>query len=88
MRRMRKVIREWVGPRCSKPGSSISMSGMTEAKRRREMLVSTFRCLPAALPVRYPKAKCPTAYIFLFSVNVMGSFCYSGGIKGFVLSNR
>ncbi len=77
MKRIRKVIREWVGPRCSKPGISISMSDITEAKRRREILVLTFRYLLTPLPVKYPKAKCPTAYIFLISVKILDSFCQS-----------
>ena len=57
------TIREWVGPRCSKPGINRSMSGMTEAKNNRGMFTFTFRSLDVAFPVRYPRARCPTANV-------------------------
>lgn len=62
-----EMISEWVGPRCSKPGISRSMSGKMEAKKRRGMLSSRLRILLEAFPVRYPKAKCPTAYVSFLS---------------------
>jgi len=61
-RRERK-IREWVNPRCSSPGISRSMSGMTEATNNRGMFKLTFRSLDVAFPVTYPKAKCPIANV-------------------------
>lgn len=60
-------IREWVGPLCSKPGISRSMSGMMEARKRSGIFTFRLRSLSVALPVRYPKAKCPTAYVSFLS---------------------
>ncbi len=57
------TIREWVGPRCSRPGINRSMSEMTEATNNRGMFTLTFRSLDVAFPVRYPRARCPTANV-------------------------
>jgi len=58
-----KSITECRGPRCSKPGINASMSGIMEARNNNGRLMSTLRDLDAAFPVKYPRAKCPTAYI-------------------------
>ena len=58
-----EMIREWVGPLCSRPGISRSMSGMMEARKRRGMFTFTLRSLLVAFPVRYPSARWPTAYV-------------------------
>ena len=63
MKTRMETIREWVGPLCCKPGISRSMSGIMEARKRRGMFMFTLRSLPVALPVMYPRARCPTAYI-------------------------
>lgn len=52
---------ECVGPRCSSPGIIRSMSGKRERSRTREMFMFTFRSFEESLPVRYPRARCPTA---------------------------
>lgn len=51
------MIREWVGPRCSRPGIKRSMSGMIDATKRRGRFMFTLRSLDVAFPVRYPKAR-------------------------------
>lgn len=51
------MIKEWVGPRCSKPGISRSRSGMMEATNRRGRFRFTLRNLDVAFPDRYPKAR-------------------------------
>lgn len=61
-KRVRRII-ECVGPRCSSPGIRKSMSAITEAARSIGIFASKFRSLDAAFPVRYPKAKCPTANV-------------------------
>ena len=58
-----EMMSEWVGPRCSKAGISRSMSGMMEARKRRGMFTFRLRSLSVAFPVRYPSARCPTAYV-------------------------
>lgn len=45
-----EVIREWVGPRCSKPGINRSMSGITEIRKRRGRFTFTLRSLDVAFP--------------------------------------
>ena len=62
------MIREWVGPLCCKPGISRSMSGMMEARKSRGRFTFTLRNLDVAFPVKYPSARCPTAYISLPAV--------------------
>lgn len=57
------MIREWAGPRCSRPGINRSVSGTTEATNNRGMFTLTFRSLDVAFPVMYPKARCPTANV-------------------------
>ena len=57
------MIIECVGPRCCRLGINRSMSGIVEARNNRGMFTFTFRTLDAALPDKYPKAKCPTAYV-------------------------
>ena len=63
IRRKVRMIIECVGPLCSRPGISMSMSEITEATSRRGIFMSRFRSLDVAFPVRYPKAKCPTANV-------------------------
>lgn len=58
---------EWVGPRWVIPRKK-STSGITDAKKSRGMLIFTCKTLEAAFPIRYPKAKCPTANMALSSV--------------------
>ncbi len=58
-----KIITECRGPRCLRPGISRSTSGRTETRNNRGMFMLTLRILEAAFPERYPRAKCPTAYI-------------------------
>jgi len=65
-----EMIRECVGPLCCKPGISRSMSGMMEARKSRGMFTFTLRSLLVAFPVKYPNARCPTAYISF-------SYCFS-----------
>jgi len=55
------MIIECVGPRCCRPGINRSASGITEARNNRGMF--TFRILDVSLPDKYPKARCPTAYV-------------------------
>lgn len=57
------MIMECVGPRCLRTGIKKSMSGSVEAKNNRGTFTFTFRSLDVALPDKYPKAKCPTAYV-------------------------
>ncbi len=64
---MEMMIREWVGPRCSRLGINRSMSDMTEATNNRGMFTFMFRILDVALPVMYPRARCPTANVFCSS---------------------
>lgn len=59
---------ECVGPRWSSPKRK-SMSGATDARRSRGMLIFTCKALEVAFPVRYPRAKCPTANIVFSSVD-------------------
>jgi len=61
--RSERKITEWVNPACSRLGMKRSMSGMTEATNNRGMFMLTFRSLHVAFPVKYPKAKCPTANV-------------------------
>jgi len=58
-----KMISEWVGPRCSRPSINRSASDMTEATNSRGMFTFTLRSLDVALPDKYPRARCPTAYM-------------------------
>jgi len=58
-----KTITECSGPRCSRPGINRSMSGSTETRNNRGMFTFSFRIFDAALPDKYPRAMCPTAYI-------------------------
>ena len=73
MKSKEMAMREWVGPRCFRPGINRSMSGMIEATNNRGMFTFMFRSLDVALPVMYPRARCPTANVccpsccFLFS---------------------
>jgi len=60
---MEMTIREWVGPRRSRPGINRSMSDMTEAKNRRGTFTSIFRSLDVAFPFMYPRARWPTANV-------------------------
>jgi len=54
------------GPRCTKPGINISMSGKTDARNNNGKLILTSSDLAATFPVKYPRAKCPTAYMNCF----------------------
>lgn len=71
-KRRQKSRAECRGPRCTRPGISRSMSGRTDAKNSRGRLRFTLSDLDVSFPVRYPRAKCPTAYMnyFLKHVNV------------------
>jgi len=62
-KRKQKRMREWEGPRCSRPGINRSMSGITEATNSRGIFTLTLKILDAVLPDKYPKAKCPTANV-------------------------
>ncbi len=88
MRRMKIIISECVGPRCSKPEIRRSMSGIMETKRRITILDFTFRSRSVIFPVMYPKAKCPTANIFFATSNVFDSFYQSGNHKCFSLVEK
>lgn len=37
------------------------MSGRSETRKSKGMLIFTFKSLEAVFPVRYPRATCPTA---------------------------
>lgn len=67
------MIIECVGPRCCRPGINRSTSGITEARNNRGMFTFTFITLDVALPDKYPKATCPTAYVG-GSSNCLGRF--------------
>jgi len=62
-KRRQKSSIECRGPRCTKPGINISMSGKTDAKNSKGRLTLTPSFLDVNFPVKYPKAKCPTAYM-------------------------
>jgi len=62
-RMIEETISECVGPLCASPGISKSKSGSIESRKRRAALVFTFRSLDVAFPVKYPKARCPTANV-------------------------
>ena len=53
---VKKKMMEWVGPLCSRPGISRSMSAMIEVVNNRGMFVLTFRGLEVAFAVMYPNA--------------------------------
>jgi len=65
-RSVRRII-ECVGPLCSSPGIKRSMSASTEAARSNGIFVSRFRSSDVAFPVRYPKARWPTANVGSYS---------------------
>jgi len=67
MKIRKNMVKEWVGPRCFKPGIKMSTSDMTEAKNSRGRFTFTFKSLDDAFPVMYPKARCPTANVELSS---------------------
>ena len=46
------MIREWVGPRCSRPGINRSMSGMMDATNRSGRFMFVLRSLDVAFPDR------------------------------------
>jgi len=56
-------ITECSGPRWCRPGISRSTSGRTETRNNKGMFIFTFRILDAVFPDKYPRAKCPTAYM-------------------------
>jgi hypothetical protein len=62
------AIIECVGPRCSRNGISISMSGMTESVITRGMFSFVFVACAVNLQSIYPNAKCPTANDFFSSL--------------------
>jgi len=64
-KRRQGMIIECVGPRCCRPGTSRSASGIMETRNNRGTFTPTFKILDVALPDKYPKAKCPTAYVSL-----------------------
>ena len=61
MKAMDAVMREWVGPRCSKAGikpwMKMSMSGITDRVRTSGMFRFVFSLFAAALLKMYPKAR-------------------------------
>jgi len=61
---------------------------MTEAKNNRGMFTFTFRSLDVAFPVRYPRARCPTANVccpsYCFVCFCVRSSVWSREIKCFV----
>ena len=59
-------IAECNGPRWCRPGISRSMSGSMDTKNNRGIFALVFRILDAVFPDRYPRARCPTAYIVFF----------------------
>lgn len=61
-----ETMRECVAPRCVSPGISKSKSGKIETRKSRGMFTLTFRSLDVAFPVKYPKARCPTANVNFF----------------------
>ena len=67
------MIGEWVGPRCSRPGITRSMSDMTDASNSNGTFTFIFISLDVAFPHKYPMAKCPTAY-----VDCSSCFCKAG----------
>ena len=73
IRRRQKMIIECVGPRCCRMGISRSASGIMETTNNRGMFTFTSRILDVALPDKYPKARCPTAYVS-GSLNCLGRF--------------
>lgn len=58
------TITECSGPRCFRTGISRSTSGSTDTRNNTGMFALTSRILDAVFPDRYPRARCPTAYIF------------------------
>lgn len=63
-----KIMKEWVGPRCSiRFGISRSMSGITEKRNRRGRFMFVLVSFDVAFPERYPRAKCPIEYVGCFS---------------------
>jgi len=75
MKSRQKTITECIGPRCSRPGTSRSMSGSTDMRNIKGMFMFTFRILDAVFPVRYPRARCPTAYMVVPSTIWRLQFC-------------
>lgn len=72
-KRTKNRTMEWVGPRCGRMGMNRSTSDMTEATKSKGTFTFTLRSLDAAFPDKYPRARCPTAYVdypsfVLFSV--------------------
>jgi len=53
---MHAIIIECVGPRCSRTGIRMSMSGITDSMMAAGMLIFVFNSLAEALPEIYPKA--------------------------------
>ena len=72
-RRRQKMIIECVSPRCCRPGINRSASEIMETTNSRGMFTLTFRTLDVVLPDKYPKARCPTAYVG-GSSNCLGRF--------------
>ena len=62
-KRRQKMIIECIGPRCCRPGINRSTSGIMEARNNRGMFTFMFRILDVTFPDKYPKARCPTAYV-------------------------
>ena len=53
---MHAIIIECVGPRCSRTGIRMSMSGITDSMMAAGMLIFVFNSLAEALPEIYPNA--------------------------------
>jgi hypothetical protein len=65
MKAMKAVMIEWVGPRClmrPRASKSMSASGIIDRVRMVGMFILVLSSFDEALPVRYPRAMCPTAY--------------------------
>ena len=75
MKSRQKTITECIGPRWCRPGISRSMSGSTDMRNIKGMFIFTFRILDAVFPVRYPRARCPTAYMVVPSTIWRLQFC-------------
>jgi len=71
-----KTITECIGPRCSRPGINRSMSGSTEARNNKGMFIFAPRILDAVFPDRYPRARCPTAYMFCSFICLNSHLCW------------
>ena len=54
---------EWKAPLCSTKGTRRSMSGRMETRNNKGIFTFTLNSFEVALADKYPRAKCPTAYV-------------------------